>query len=68
MINCPVLHVNGDHPEGNHFPHLLYTLEIRFAKLVIPPPDVSRAIEIAFKYRNYFRKDIVIDLMVYRRW
>ncbi|KAF8546555.1 hypothetical protein OG21DRAFT_1104052 [Imleria badia] len=45
MINCPVLHVNGDCPE-----------------------DVSRAIEIAFKYRNYFRKDIVIDLVVYRRW
>ncbi|KAH0826763.1 thiamine diphosphate-binding protein [Lanmaoa asiatica] len=45
MVNCPVLHVNGDYPE-----------------------DVSRAIEIAFKYRNYFRKDIVIDLMVYRRW
>ncbi|KAF8137705.1 thiamine diphosphate-binding protein [Boletus edulis] len=45
MVNCPVLHVNGDCPE-----------------------DVSRAIEIAFKYRNHFRKDIVIDLMVYRRW
>ncbi|KAF9232585.1 dehydrogenase E1 and transketolase domain-containing protein 1 [Melanogaster broomeanus] len=45
MINCPVLHVNGDYPE-----------------------DVVRAVEIAFKYRNYFRKDIVIDLIVYRRW
>ncbi|KAG9310005.1 thiamine diphosphate-binding protein [Chiua virens] len=45
MVNCPVLHVNGDYPE-----------------------DVSRAIEIAFKYRSHFRKDIVIDLMVYRRW
>ncbi|KAI6039566.1 thiamine diphosphate-binding protein [Pisolithus marmoratus] len=45
MINCPVLHVNGDYPE-----------------------DVVRAVEIAFKYRNYFRKDIVIDLLVYRRW
>ncbi|KAH7887154.1 dehydrogenase E1 and transketolase domain-containing protein 1 [Phlebopus sp. FC_14] len=45
MINCPVLHVNGDHPE-----------------------DVVRAVEIAFKYRNYFRKDIVVDLIVYRRW
>ncbi|KAL4072369.1 thiamine diphosphate-binding protein [Scleroderma yunnanense] len=45
MINCPVLHVNGDHPE-----------------------DVIRAIEVAFKYRNHFRKDIVIDLLVYRRW
>ncbi|KIJ14628.1 hypothetical protein PAXINDRAFT_12464 [Paxillus involutus ATCC 200175] len=45
MVNCPVLHVNGDYPE-----------------------DVIRAVEIAFKYRNYFRKDIVIDLIVYRRW
>ncbi|KIJ59952.1 hypothetical protein HYDPIDRAFT_117851 [Hydnomerulius pinastri MD-312] len=45
MINCPVLHVNGDYPE-----------------------DVVRAVEIAFKYRNHFRKDIVIDLIVYRRW
>ncbi|KAG8217006.1 thiamine diphosphate-binding protein [Butyriboletus roseoflavus] len=45
MVNCPVLHVNGDYPE-----------------------DVSRAIEIAFKYRSHFRKDIVVDLMVYRRW
>ncbi|EGO30021.1 hypothetical protein SERLADRAFT_433954 [Serpula lacrymans var. lacrymans S7.9] len=45
MINAPVLHVNGDHPE-----------------------DVIRAVETAFKYRNYFRKDIVVDLIVYRRW
>ncbi|TCD66088.1 hypothetical protein EIP91_001846 [Steccherinum ochraceum] len=45
MINAPVLHVNGDHPE-----------------------DVARAVEIAFKYRNHFRKDIIIDLIVYRRW
>lgn len=27
-----------------------------------------RAVDIAFKYRNHFRKDIVIDLIVYRRW
>ncbi|KAK7048480.1 2-oxoglutarate dehydrogenase E1 component mitochondrial [Favolaschia claudopus] len=33
MINAPVLHVNGDHPE-----------------------DVVRAMEVAFLYRNYFRK------------
>ena len=30
--------------------------------------DVQRAIDVAFKYRNYFRKDIIIDLIVYRRW
>ncbi|KAF9652772.1 2-oxoglutarate dehydrogenase, E1 component [Thelephora ganbajun] len=45
MINAPVLHVNGDHPE-----------------------DVAQAIEAAFAYRNYFRKDVIVDLIVYRRW
>ncbi|KAF8957827.1 Transketolase, pyrimidine binding domain-containing protein [Flammula alnicola] len=45
MINAPVLHVNGDHPE-----------------------DVAKAMDIAFRYRNYFRKDIIVDLLVYRRW
>ena len=30
--------------------------------------DVQRAMDIAFKYRNYFRKDIIVDLIVYRRW
>jgi len=30
--------------------------------------DVARAMDIAFKYRNYFRKDIIVDLLVYRRW
>ncbi|OSD05011.1 dehydrogenase E1 and transketolase domain-containing protein 1 [Trametes coccinea BRFM310] len=32
------------------------------------PEDVQRAIDIAFKYRNYFRKDVIVDLIVYRRW
>ncbi|KZT24824.1 dehydrogenase E1 and transketolase domain-containing protein 1 [Neolentinus lepideus HHB14362 ss-1] len=32
------------------------------------PEDVARAVDTAFKYRNYFRKDIIIDLIVYRRW
>ncbi|KAF8914757.1 dehydrogenase E1 and transketolase domain-containing protein 1 [Mucidula mucida] len=45
MINAPVLHVNGDHPE-----------------------DVVRAMDVAFRYRQYFRKDIIVDLLVYRRW
>ncbi|KAF8635350.1 hypothetical protein AX17_003941 [Amanita inopinata Kibby_2008] len=45
MINAPVLHVNGDHPE-----------------------DVVKAMDIAFRYRHYFRKDIIVDLLVYRRW
>jgi hypothetical protein len=30
--------------------------------------DVARAIDIAFQYRHYFRKDVIIDLLVYRRW
>ncbi|EIM89258.1 dehydrogenase E1 and transketolase domain-containing protein 1 [Stereum hirsutum FP-91666 SS1] len=32
------------------------------------PEDVARAVETAFKYRNHFRKDVIIDLLVYRRW
>ncbi|KAG2008244.1 dehydrogenase E1 and transketolase domain-containing protein 1 [Coprinopsis cinerea AmutBmut pab1-1] len=32
------------------------------------PEDVARAMEIAFRYRDYFRKDIIVDLLVYRRW
>lgn len=30
--------------------------------------DVVKAMDIAFKYRHYFRKDIIVDLLVYRRW
>ncbi|KAF7299554.1 2-oxoglutarate dehydrogenase E1 component mitochondrial [Mycena chlorophos] len=32
------------------------------------PEDVVRAMELAFQYRDYFRKDIIVDLLVYRRW
>ncbi|TFY68504.1 hypothetical protein EVJ58_g984 [Rhodofomes roseus] len=32
------------------------------------PEDVARAVDVAFKYRNHFRKDIIVDLLVYRRW
>ncbi|KAN0135872.1 dehydrogenase E1 and transketolase [Lactarius tabidus] len=32
------------------------------------PEDVARAIDIAFQYRHHFRKDVIIDLLVYRRW
>lgn len=61
MINAPVLHVNGDYPEGrvslvgpfSGSPHSI---------------DVERAVDVAFKYRNHFRKDVIIDLLVYRRW
>jgi len=45
MINAPVIHVNGDHPE-----------------------EVVHAMRIAFDYRNKFRKDVILDLIAYRRW
>jgi len=32
------------------------------------PEDVIRAIEIAVKYRSMFRKDVILDLICYRRW
>ncbi|KNC96364.1 oxoglutarate dehydrogenase (succinyl-transferring), E1 component [Spizellomyces punctatus DAOM BR117] len=31
------------------------------------PEDVARATAIAFEYRNKFRKDVIIDLIAYRR-
>ncbi|SJL03317.1 related to Probable 2-oxoglutarate dehydrogenase E1 component DHKTD1 homolog, mitochondrial [Armillaria ostoyae] len=31
------------------------------------PEDVVKAMEVAFQYRQYFRKDIIVDLLVYRR-
>ncbi|KAI9028944.1 oxoglutarate dehydrogenase, E1 component [Phycomyces nitens] len=32
------------------------------------PEDVARAMDVVFEYRNKFRKDIILDLMCYRRW
>ncbi|PVV03591.1 hypothetical protein BB560_001919 [Smittium megazygosporum] len=31
------------------------------------PEDVARAVEVAFAYRDHFRKDVVIDLIGFRR-
>ncbi|KAG0366465.1 dehydrogenase E1 and transketolase domain-containing protein 1 [Gamsiella multidivaricata] len=45
MINAPVIHVNGDHPE-----------------------EVVHAMRLAFDYRSKFRKDVILDLIAYRRW
>ncbi|ORX36355.1 Thiamin diphosphate-binding protein [Kockovaella imperatae] len=32
------------------------------------PEAVVRAVDVAFRYRQMFRKDIIIDLICYRRW
>ena len=62
-FNAPVLHVNGDHPEGSYVSNPY--LPSKFAQV---SADVARAMEVAFKYRHFFRKDIIVDLIVYRRW
>ena len=52
MINAPVLHVNGDHPEGE-----LLSLPAHTSLIVLTSTvDVARAVDVAFKYRNHFRK------------
>jgi probable 2-oxoglutarate dehydrogenase E1 component DHKTD1 len=86
MINAPVLHVNGDYPEG-----IVLSAQEALCALNAdyPRKDVARAMDIAFRYRHYFRKvrtmkyvsswniaervslfgqDIIVDLLVYRRW
>ncbi|KAI9173184.1 hypothetical protein H9P43_007315 [Blastocladiella emersonii ATCC 22665] len=45
MINAPVIHVNGDHPE-----------------------EVAAATALAVEYRNKFHKDVILDLIAFRRW
>ncbi|KAJ2196446.1 hypothetical protein GGH18_001623 [Coemansia sp. RSA 530] len=32
------------------------------------PEEVARAMRIAFEYRKLFRKDVIIDLVTFRRW
>lgn len=49
MINAPVLHVNGDYPQGIVFSSSLFLSDLAL-------PDVARAMETAFKYRHFFRK------------
>ncbi|KAJ1975780.1 hypothetical protein H4R33_006584, partial [Dimargaris cristalligena] len=45
MVNAPVIHVNGDHPEA-----------------------VARAASLALAYRMAYRKDVILDLLTFRRW
>ena len=37
-------------------------------KLTTTPSAVARAVDVAFRYRQMFRKDVIIDLICYRRW
>ncbi|KAJ2485533.1 hypothetical protein EV174_001657, partial [Coemansia sp. RSA 2320] len=32
------------------------------------PEEVARAMRVAFEYRKMFRKDVIIDLITFRRW
>ena len=64
MINAPVLHVNGDYPEGKLLIFFFFSLFSCSQHLV----EVALAVDIAFQYRHHFRKDVIIDLLVYRRW
>ncbi|KAI9224388.1 thiamine diphosphate-binding protein [Blastocladiella britannica] len=45
MIDAPVIHVNGDHPE-----------------------DVAVATALAVEYRQKFHKDVILDMIVFRKW
>jgi 2-oxoglutarate dehydrogenase E1 component len=45
MVQAPIFHVNGDHPEA-----------------------VVRVIRLAFDFRQAFKRDVVVDLLSYRRW
>jgi probable 2-oxoglutarate dehydrogenase E1 component DHKTD1 len=57
MINAPILHVNGDYPEGQPF------CAANLRQILIHSLDVARAVETAFKYRDYFRKVCHCGLM-----
>jgi 2-oxoglutarate dehydrogenase E1 component len=45
MVQAPILHVNGDHPD-----------------------DAVRAVRLALAFRQEFKRDVVVDLLCYRRW
>jgi 2-oxoglutarate dehydrogenase E1 component len=45
MVQAPIFHVNGDHPE-----------------------DAVRVVRLALAFRQEFKRDVVVDLLCYRRW
>ncbi|XP_019627441.1 PREDICTED: probable 2-oxoglutarate dehydrogenase E1 component DHKTD1, mitochondrial [Branchiostoma belcheri] len=45
MIDCAVIHVNGDYPE-----------------------EVIKATKLAMSYRQTFRRDVIVDMLCFRRW
>ncbi len=77
MNGNPVIHVNGDRPEVRcPIPHqtrdVLFSLPCETQAQVFVVPfhlqDVVKASKIAFEYRQRFRKDVLVDLVCFRRW
>ncbi len=63
MISAPTIHVNSDSVEVRI---LAYSLQI-IAFLIVSHQDVVKAARLVAEYRNKFKKDIVLDLIGYRR-
>ena len=79
MINAPVIHVNGDGPEVRvRWCTGARNIDAadrprRMARLSPPwscaaSQDVVFACQIAIAYRQKFRRDVIVDLITYRRW
>lgn len=78
MVGCPVIHVNGDYPEVREGGGGRIAINIRglctrnlvsmSAVCILNVQDVVRAASIAMDYRLKFEKDIVVDMICFRRW
>lgn len=82
MINAPVLHVNGDHPEGKlsrldttsnkMTTHSCRKMWHELSKSLSSTETTSAryllAISVFDSIVDIIQKDIVVDLIVYRRW
>ena len=82
MINAPVLHVNGDHPEGrpscpdsslsnvtaNSCRKMSRELSKRPSNTETTSARYLWAICVIGTVVDIFQKDVVVDLIVYRRW